>query len=140
MSTVVSVIVGGAIGPFTYVINQGAIVMLGPDADFDTEHITVPTIYMYDAHYAVGLAPWSFLGASVELATMIQLNHVAGVDFQKFNDIRAVWVAPAIQVHISDVRIDLMARIGASRGQELYGVLEYVGTHSIAIRVTRLWY
>ena len=120
----------------TYVINQGAIVLLGPDANFDTEHITVPTIYLYDAHYAVGVAPWSFLGASVELATMIQLNTSRAVDFQKFNDIRAVWVAPAVQIHVGDYRIDLIARVGASRGQELYGVLEYVGTSSFTLRVT----
>jgi hypothetical protein len=132
-----TLIVGGALGPFTYVINQGAIVMLGPDADFDTEHITVPTIYMYDAHYAVGLAPWSFLGASVELATTIQLNHVAGVDFEKFNDIRAVWIAPALQFHAGELRIDAIARIGLTRGQELFGVIEYVGTHSFTLRVTR---
>jgi len=111
--------------------------MLGPDADFDTEHITVPTIYMYDAHYAVGLAPWSFLGASVELATTFQLNHVAGVDFEKFNDIRAVWVAPALQFHVGDIRIDAIARLGLTRGQELFGVIEYVGTHSFTLRVTR---
>jgi hypothetical protein len=134
-----TLILGGAVGPLTYVMNQGAIVLLGPDANFDTEHITVPTIYLYDAHYAVGVAPWPFLGASVELATMIQLNHVAGIDFQKFNDIRAVWVAPAVQVHVGDVRIDLIARLGASRGQELYGVLEFVGTSSFTVRVTRQW-
>ena len=134
-----TLILGGAIGPVTYVMNQGAVVLLGPDANFDTEHITVPTIYLYDAHYAVGVAPWRFLGASVELATTIQLNRVAGVDFQKFNDIRAVWVAPAVQIHVGDTRIDLIARLGASRGQELYGVLEFVGTSSFTVRVTRQW-
>ena len=134
-----TLILGGAVGPFTYVMNQGAIVLWGPDANFDTEHITVPTIYLYDAHYAVGVAPWRFLGASVELATIFQLNHVPGVDFQKFNDIRAIWIAPALQVHVSNYRIDAIARIGASRGQELYGVLEYVGTHSFTLRVTRLF-
>ena len=120
-------------------MNQGAIVLWGPDANFDTEHITVPTIYLYDGHYAIGVAPWSFLGASVELATMIQLNHIAGVDFQKFNDIRAVWVAPALQIHAGDFRIDLIARLGLTRGQELYGVLEYVGTHSFTLRVTKIF-
>ena len=132
-----TLILGGAIGPFTYVINQGAIVMLGPDADFDTEHITVPTIYMYDAHYAVGFAPSPFVGASVEVTTTFQLNHVAGLDFEKFNDIRAVWLAPALQFHFDDLRIDAIARIGLTRGQELFGVIEYVGTHSLTLRVTR---
>jgi hypothetical protein len=134
-----TLILGGAIGPLTYVLNQGAVILLGPDANFDTEHITVPTIYLYDAHYAVGVAPLNWVGASVELATTIQLNHVAGVDFQKFNDIRAVWVAPALQFHLYEYRIDLIARVGLSRGQELYGVLEYVGTHSFTFRVTRHW-
>ena len=92
-----------------------------------------------DAHYAVGVAPWSFLGASVELATMVQLNRIAGMDFEKFNHIRAVWVAPALQIHAADWRIDLIARLGLSRGQELYGVLEYVGTHSFTLHVTRIF-
>jgi hypothetical protein len=131
-------IVGGALGPLTYVMNQGAIILLGPDANFDTEHITVPTIYFYEAHYALGLAPHPMLGVSVELATLFQLNHVAGVDFEKFNDIRAIWVAPALQFHPSPgIRIDAIARLGLSRGQELYGVLEYVGTHSFTLRLTR---
>jgi hypothetical protein len=134
-----TLILGGAIGPFTYVVNQGAIVLWGPDANFDTEHITVPTIYLYDGHYAIGVAPLPWLGASVELATMIQLNHIAGMDFQKFNDIRAVWVAPAVQFHAGAFRFDAIARIGLSRGQELYGVLEYVGTHSFTLRVTRMF-
>ena len=97
-----TLVVGGALGPFTYVMNQGAIALVGPDGNFDEQHITVPSIYFWDAHYAIGVAPWSFLGASVELATMIQLNRVApieGQDVTKFNDIRAVWVAPALQVH-----------------------------------------
>jgi hypothetical protein len=132
-----TLILGGAIGRFTYVLNQGAIVLLGPDGDFDTEHITVPSIYLWDAHYAVGYAPWSFLGASVELATTIQLNHVGGADFQKFNDIRAVWVAPALQIHGGATRVDLIARFGLSQGQELYGVIEHVLTHSFTLRVTQ---
>ena len=89
-----TLILGGALGRFTFVVNQGAIALLGPDGNFQDQHIIVPTIYFWDAHYAVSYAPWSFLGASVELATDVQLNHIAGVDFAKFNDIRAVWVAP----------------------------------------------
>jgi len=122
------------------VLNQGAIVLAGPDGDFAGEHITVPTIYLWDAHYALGWAPWSFLGASVEVATTIQLNHVPSTaSLQKFNNVRAVWVAPGVQVHLGATRVDLIARIGASRGQELYGVLEYVGTHSVALRVTHMF-
>ena len=72
-----TLILGGALGRFTYVMNQGAIALVGPDGNFDEQHISVPSIYFWDAHYAIGWAPWTFLGASVELATMIQLNHIA---------------------------------------------------------------
>jgi hypothetical protein len=130
---------GGELGQFTWVLNQGAIILAGPDGDFDTLHITVPTIYLYDAHYALGWAPWTFLGTSVEVATTFQLNHIGGNDFQKFNGIRAFWVAPALQVHLGNTRIDAIARIGVTRGEEIYGVLEYVGTHSITLRVTRMF-
>ena len=133
-----TVVVGGALGPFTYVMNQGAIWMLGPNGYVQDTLVRVPSIYFWDAHYAIGLAPWSFLGASVEVATTIQLNHLAGADYQKFNDVRAVWVAPALQIHPGDAyRIDLIARFGLTRGEELFGVLEYVGTHSFTLRVTR---
>jgi hypothetical protein len=132
-----TLILGGALGRFTFVVNQGAIALLGPDGSLDQQVIHVPTIVFWDAHYAVSWAPWPFLGASVELATDIQINHVSGVDFTKFNDVRAVWVAPALQGHFGDYRVDLIARRGLSRGQELYGVLEYVGTSSYTLRLTR---
>ena len=132
-----TLIVGGALGRFTFVVNQGAIALLGPDGTFQQVPITVPTIYFWDAHYAVSYAPWSFLGASVELCTDVQINHVGGSDFTKLNDVRAVWVAPALQIHLDEYRVDLIARIGLSRGQELYGVLEYAGTSSYTLRVTR---
>ena len=135
-----TLVVGGALGRFTYVMNQGAIALVGPDGNFDEQHITVPSIYFWDAHYAIGWAPWRFLGASVELATMIQLNRIAsieGQDVTKFNDIRAVWVAPALQFHAGTWRFDAIARFGLSRGQVVYGVLEYVGTHSLTARATK---
>jgi len=135
-----TVVVGGALGPLRYVMNQGAIALVGPDGNFDEQHITVPSIYFWDAHYAISLAPWSFLGASVELATMIQLNRVApieGQDVTKFNDIRAVWIAPALQAHAGAYRFDAIARFGLSRSQAVTGVLEYVGTHSFTLRATR---
>jgi hypothetical protein len=132
-----TLILGGAVGRFTFVVNQGAIALLGPDGNLDQQVIHVPTIVFWDAHYAVSWAPWPFLGASVELATDIQINHVNGVDFTKFNDVRALWIAPALQGHFGDYRIDLIARRGLSRGQELYGVLEYVGTSSYTLRLTR---
>jgi hypothetical protein len=137
-------VLGGALGRFVFVVNQGAIAFVGPDGNFAEMHVTVPTVLFWDAHYAVAYSPWTFLGASVELATQLQVNHVGDqnerldmMDVSKFNRIRAAWIAPALQVHVGDTRIDLMARIGLTRGQEVYGVLEYVGTSSFTLRLTR---
>jgi hypothetical protein len=130
-------ILGGALGRFTFVMNQGALFFVGPDGYYLDQKIVEPTIMFWDAHYAVGYSPARWLGASLELVTTIQLNHVAGVDFQKFNDVRAVWLAPALQFHIEDYRIDVIGRWGVTRGENLLGVLEYVGERSITVRVGR---
>jgi hypothetical protein len=130
-------ILGGAFGRLTFVLNEGALVLMGPDGDFGGQHIVVPTIVFWDAAYAVGYAPWDFLGGSVELGTDIEINHLGGVDFQKLNEVRSVWVAPALQVHLGDYRVDLIARIGLTRGADLFGVIEYAGTSSYTVRVSR---
>jgi hypothetical protein len=132
-----TVILGGAFGRFTFVVNQGAVVLLGPDGDFSDQHFVVPTIFFWDAHYAISYAPWDFFAASLEVGTDIQLNHISGIDFQKFNDVHSVWIAPAVQFHVGDYRADLIARIGLTRGADLFGVIEFAGTSSYTVRVTR---
>jgi hypothetical protein len=130
-------ILGGALGRFTFVLNQGVVVLMGPDGQFGGMPIHEPTIVFWDAAYAVGYAPWDVLGGSVELGTDIQLTHVDGVDFQKLNDVRSAWIAPALQVHAGAYRVDLIARIGLTRGADLFGVIEYAGTSSYTLRVSR---
>jgi hypothetical protein len=130
-------IVGGAWGRFSMVVNQGAIMLWGPDGDFQQVHIVVPTIFFWDAHYAVAYAPLDWFGGSLELGTDLQLNHVAGLDFQKLNDVRSAWLAPGLQFHVGATRIDAIARIGLTRGADLFGVIEYAGTSSYTVRVTR---
>lgn len=132
-----SAILGGSIGRFTFVLNQGAIILLGPDGNFDDQHIVVPTIYFWDAAYAVSYAPVEVFGASFQVGTDIQLNHVSGMNFQKLNDVRAVWIAPALQFHLAEYRLDLIARLGLTRGADLFGVIEYAGTSSYTLRVSR---
>jgi hypothetical protein len=132
-----TLILGGAFGRFLFVVNEGAVVLIGPDGDFAGFHITVPTIAYWDAAYAVAWAPLAALAASLELSTDIQLNHVAGFDFAKFNDVRSVWLAPALQWHVADVRVDLVARFGLTSGANLFGIMEYAGTTSYTLRVTR---
>jgi hypothetical protein len=140
-----TLILGGALGRLVFVVNEGAVVLMGPDGNFQDQPITVPTIVFWDAHYAVSYAPIPLVGASVELATDIQINSVGGMDFQKFNGVHAVWVAPALQLHFGALRVDVIARLGGistpfgnllSRGQQLYGVLEFAGTNSYTVRAT----
>jgi hypothetical protein len=130
-------IFGAAVGRFAFVVNQGAIVLMGPDGDFEGFHIHVPTVVFWDAAYAVSWAPVAAFAASLELSTDIQLNHVDGLDFASFNHMRSVWLAPALQWHVADYRVDLVARVGLSDGTNLFGILEFAGTTSYTLRVTR---
>ena len=130
-------ILGAAFGRFTFVVNQGGIVILGPDGDYLDFHIHVPTLVLWDAAYAVSWAPLDAFGASVELSTDIQLNHVGGLDFTKLNDLRAVTLVPALQWHVAGCRVDLVARFGLSNGATPLGILTYAGTTSYTLRVTR---
>jgi len=130
-------ILGGALGRFTFVMNQGALFFVGPDGYYLDQKIVEPTIMFWDAHYAVAYSPVNWVGISLELVTTIQLNHVPGADFQKFNDVRAAWLAPGIQFHSGPWRVDVIGRYGLNRGEELLGVLEYVGERSITLRMGR---
>ncbi len=132
-----TLIVSAILDRFTFVMNQGTVTLVGPDGQVGDQLITVPTIHFWDAHYAVAYVPFRHIGASVELATTFQLNHIGGLDFAKFNNVRAAWVAPAVQLHLGAYRVDLIARLGLTRGQEMLGVLAYVGTNSFMLRVTR---
>ncbi|HXJ23426.1 MAG TPA: hypothetical protein VMT03_24645 [Polyangia bacterium] len=128
-------IFGGAIGRFTYVVNEGALIMVGPNGTFLDMEVVVPTIMFWDSHVAVAYAPWDFLGASVELGTDIQLNQVNDPQFP-IDSLRSIWLAPALQFHIQDWRVDAIARIGIGKKSEAFGVLEYVGTDSYTLRLT----
>jgi len=130
-------ILGGVFGRWTFALNQGALVFVGPDGDFGGFHFVEPTLVFWDAHYAATYAQLEWLGASVELATDVQLNHVDGLDFQQLNHLHSVWVAPALQFHVDSYRVDLVARLGLSRGADLFGVIEYAGSRSYALRVSR---
>ncbi len=129
-------ILGGAIGRFTYVVNEGVLVMIGPDGNVLDMPVIVPTLMFWDSHVAVSYAPWDFLGGSVEVGTDIQINHVNDPQFM-INDLRSIWVAPALQFHVGDWRVDAIARVGIGHRSGAFGVLEYVGTDSYTLRLTR---
>jgi hypothetical protein len=130
-------ILGAAVGRFTFVVNQGVAVLAGPSGDFEGFHIEEPTIALWDAAYAVSWAPLDELAASLELSTDIQLNHIGGLDFTALNDLRSVSIMPALQGHLAGCRVDLVARFGLSKGATPVGILEYAGTTSYTLRVTR---
>jgi hypothetical protein len=131
-----TVILGGAIGRFIFVVNEGALVLVGPNGDFLGMEVVVPNLVFWDSHVAVAVAPWDFLGASVELGSDLQLNTVNDPQFP-INSLRSVWVAPAVQLHYGDYRVDVIARLGIGRGAEAFGVLDYTGTSSYTIRIGR---
>lgn len=132
-----TLLLGGAWGPVSFVMNQGALILMGPDADYENLPIVVPTIAFWDAHYALAWRPVDLFAVSCEVNTTIQLTHVDGIDFSKLNDVRAVAVLPGLQVHLGLYRVDLLARIGVTKGAELLGVVGYSGTHSLVLRVSR---
>jgi hypothetical protein len=63
------------------------------------------------------------------------VNHVNDPQFP-INSLHSVWVAPALQFHVGDWRVDAIARIGIGKGSESFGVLMYVGTSSYTLRLT----
>ena len=132
-------ILGGAIGRFVFVVNEGLDVLWGPNGEIEGQLVVVPTIAFWDSHVAIAYAPFDFLGASVELGTDIQINNTNDPQFP-ISDIRSAWVAPALQVYLGDYRVDLIARLGLpgiAHGTEPFGVLEFIGTNSYTLRVGR---
>jgi hypothetical protein len=129
-------VLGGALGRFTFVVNEGVLVLAGPNGVVEGQEVVVPTIVFWDSHVAIGYAPFDFLGASVELGTDIQVNSVDDPQFV-VKDVRSAWLAPAVQLHFGDLRVDLIARLGLTNGATFFGVLDYIGTNSYTLRVSR---
>jgi hypothetical protein len=132
-------ILGGALGRFTYVINEGLDVLWGPNGEIEGQLVVVPTIAFWDSHLAIAFSPIDLVGVSVELGTDIQINDTNDPQFP-IKNIRSAWVAPAIQLHLGAYRVDLIARLGLpalAHGTDAFGVLEFVGTNSYTIRAGR---
>jgi hypothetical protein len=135
-----ALLLGGAIGRFSFVLNQGALVLAGPNGSFGDLRFTVPTLYFWDAHYAVAVRVASFLSVSTELATVFQGNHIADINFERLNGIRSVAVAPGVAILLPrGVRLDLVGRWGLTRDADLFGVLSYSGSRSVTVRLSLLF-
>ena len=132
-----TLLLGGAVGDFSFVTNQGALILTGPDGQVLDLPIPVPNIYFWDAHLAVAYRMTDMLGLSVEGNYTHQLNDLDPVMFPKLSHMRALFVVPAAQVHLPPYRVDAAARIGLSRGADALGVLGYAGSRSFILRVSR---
>jgi hypothetical protein len=130
---------GGGFGRVSFVVNQGLLLLLGPDGDFQGLPIVVPTIAFWDAHGAVAVALARAVALSVEVNAVIQLNRVGGIEFAQINQTRAAFVSPGLQVHLGLWRADVIGRIGVTPDAELVGVLGYGGSKSVTLRMTRLF-
>jgi len=124
-------------GPLAFTMNQGGIVLVGPDGDVAGLPIVVPTIYFWDAHYALACAMGRYLAASVEFDTTIQLNTLDPVMYPNLSHLKALSIVPALQVHAGTYRIDALARFGLNRAAEAFGVIAYSGKTSFILRVSR---
>jgi hypothetical protein len=132
-----TVIFAAAVGRFAFVMNQGVLLLTGPDGDFEKLHIVVPNLWFWTTHYALVCSPLTAFGFSIDLETDMQLGRVNEVDFLKLNDIFAAYLSPGIQLHIGPYRLDLATRVGLTRGAELFGVLQFAGTDTFTIRLGR---
>ena len=128
---------GAAVGPVTFVMNQGALVMLGPDGEIANLPVETPTLYFWDAHYAVSVRAASWLALSLAVSTTVQLSRLDPVMFPHLNDVRAAFLLPGVMVRAGATRFDLVARFGVAPGAEPIGVITYSGTRSLLVRVTR---
>jgi hypothetical protein len=134
-----ALILGGTYGRFAFVVNEGLLLMTGPDGNFQNLHITVPNLLFWSAHYAIVFSPLRALALSADLATDVQLNHVSVMDFDKVNGVFAASLDVGLQIHVDQIRVDLIGRRGLTRDAELFGVLQYAGTQSLTLRVSYIY-
>ncbi|HEX2659986.1 MAG TPA: hypothetical protein VHU40_17000 [Polyangia bacterium] len=134
-----TLILGETFGRVTLVMNQGALIMLGPDGTIEGLPFTTPTLYFWEAHYALAVRVLDHVALSVEGNTTVQLNSIDKVMFPTLNHLRAAYLSPGIQVHTGRYRVDLIGRFGATPGAGPVGVINYAGTHSVTLRLTRAW-
>ena len=132
-------ILGEALGPVSFVMNQSALILIGPDATVADIPVVIPTIYFWDAHYGASVRVMDGLAVSCVLNTTYQLNKLDQVMFPHLNKLRSAYVLPGVQLHVGAYRVDLVGRIGIKAGAEPLGVLTFQGTDSVTVRVSRLF-
>jgi hypothetical protein len=128
---------GGYLGPVSFVMNQGALVLLGPDGEVAGLPVVTPTIYFWDAHYALAARLGSVLLLTFAVNTTLQLNRIDEVQFPHLNRVRSVFLIPGAAMRLGAYRVDLVGRLGVTTGADAVGVITYAGTTSVTLRLTR---
>lgn len=134
-----TIIFGEAIGPISFVMNQGALALLGPDGTVADIPVVTPTIYFWDAHYGISARIVEGFGLSFALNTTYQLNKLDPVVFPNLNRVRSAYATPGAQFQFGHYRLDVVGRIGIKRGAEPMGVVTFAGTDSVMVRVSRIY-
>ncbi|HEY4184757.1 MAG TPA: hypothetical protein VGP07_06785 [Polyangia bacterium] len=132
-------LLGEALGPVSFVMNQSALILTGPDGTVADIPVVIPNIYFWDAHYGVSVRVADGFALSCVLNTTYQLNKLDVVVFPNLNKVRSAYLVPGAQVHVGAYRIDLVGRFGIKRGAEPLGVLTFAGTDAITLRVSRIF-
>jgi hypothetical protein len=130
-----TLILGGSLGRFGFVVNEGLLVMTGPDGNYQQLHIVEPRIWFWSAHYALVYSPVPVIGLSADLGTDVQVNHVTAMYFEQVNGIVSASLNLGLQVHLGRFRIDVVGRRGLTRDSAVFGVLQYAGTQSLTLRL-----
>jgi len=132
-------ILGEALGPVSFIMNQSLLVLIGPNATVADIPIVIPTIYFWDANYGASVRVTDGFALSCVLNTTYQLNQLDKVMFPHLNKLRSAYLLPGVQLHVGAYRIDLVGRFGIKAGAEPLGVLTFQGTDSVTVRVSRLF-
>lgn len=132
-------ILGEALGPVSFVMNQAALILLGPDGTVANLPVVTPTIYFWDAHYGVSARIVDGFALSFAVNTTYQLNSLDPVIFPNLNRVRSAYVVPGAQLHVGAYRVDLVGRFGIRQGAEPIGVITFAGTDSVTLRLTRIF-
>jgi hypothetical protein len=130
-----TLILGGTYGRLGFVLNEGLLLLAGPNGHLLGVTVVEPTVLFWSAHYALFYSPFEALALSADLATDIQLNHVSALYFETLNGLVAASVDVGLQIHIDRFRVDLVGRRGLTRDADFFGLLQYAGTQSLMLRL-----
>jgi hypothetical protein len=131
-----ALLLAGGWGPVSLVINEGPLVLLGPDGNFNELHIVVPTLWFWDSHAALAVALGETLGLSVELVTTFLTSHIDQPEFADLNGLVGVSLNPAISLRFERFQADLVGRWGLNKGAEAFGVITFAGTQGLLLRLS----